>query len=149
MGGELEPATKNTTHQTGITLVELLVVVAILAVLAVGAGIATTSQQGTTDLAWFRTQFDTARALAIQSRQSRGLFVTQSAISTAKTTPEGWAKGTPRTWKSRVSLRSIRPQTGTPDIIMLANGQTTPFAITFDDGVSCQSDGWTGLSCTR
>ncbi|MYM55955.1 prepilin-type N-terminal cleavage/methylation domain-containing protein [Thalassovita mangrovi] len=140
----------------GFTLIELLIAVAVMAVLAVGASLtALGGAREDSDLARFRAQFDTARMLAITGQQSRGLTISSRGMQPAEHGAEGWSPaGRELRWRGRVAL-SV-PQTarmggtGTPDLVFLANGQTTPFRLGFSDGgrvVSCRSDGWTGLTC--
>jgi len=146
------------TADAGVTLVELLVVVAVLAVLGAGSSVLAYRSSGRdaaqSDLAWFRESFDRARLLAIQGRSARGLNVTPSGLQQLSFRNEDWEKGASvRPWQGRVVLAARSPlRNDTPDIVFLANGQTTGFSIQFSNGASlsqrCETDGWADLQCS-
>ena len=160
MGPELEPV--SSAPDAGFTLIELLISVAVLAVLAVGAALALprSGGGGASDLALFRSQFATARSLAITGQQSRGLRIDPQGLTAAFRGDGGW-QNADRTlrWRGRVAYqpRSLQAAVASnrgagdpPGLVVLATGQTTAFDITFGSGGSsrrCQSDGWTGLTC--
>jgi len=173
VGPELEPVCKAVPgaesgyHTAGFTLIELLISVAVLAVLAVGATLALSSgaPRAGNDLALFRSQFTAARQLAITGQQARGLKITPEGLQLALSSDSGWQiSERVLPWRGRVAFvaRSVgqsvaqntRTQAGAPDILLLADGQSTPFDITFTPVFAqrsatrrCQSDGWTGLQC--
>lgn len=173
MGPELEPVCKagpgaeSGYHTAGFTLIELLISVAVLAVLAVGATLALPggAPRAGNDLALFRSQFTAARQLAITGQQARGLKITPEGLQLALSNDSGWQiSERVLPWRGRVAFvaRSVgqsaaqntRTQAGAPDILLLADGQSTPFDITFTPVFAqrsatrrCQSDGWTGLQC--
>lgn len=173
MGPELEPVCKagpgaeSGYHTAGFTLIELLISVAVLAVLAVGATLALPggAPRAGNDLALFRSQFTAARQLAITGQQARGLKITPEGLQLALSSDSGWQiSERVLPWRGRVAFvaRSVgqsaaqntRTQAGAPDILLLANGHSTPFDITFTPAFAqrsatrrCQSDGWTGLQC--
>tara|TARA_R110002049_G_scaffold44333_3_gene129869 strand:- start:116265 stop:116753 length:489 start_codon:yes stop_codon:yes gene_type:complete len=142
----------------GVTLVELLVVVAVLAVLAVGTSVLALrsgTDRAETDLALFRSSYDTARTLAIEGRSPQGLNVAAQGLARLRHGADGWhAPDSLRRWQGRVTLAMSGPPPpfDAPDIILLATGQTSAFSIVFDPGNAaprrCQSDGWTGLTCS-
>ncbi|GLT08815.1 type II secretion system protein [Sulfitobacter sp. PR48] len=154
----MEPELKsNPAPDRGFTLIELLVVISVLAVLSVGATLAV-SGRGTdsaaSDRAWFETQFRALQDLAMQGRNSKGLNITPEGLGFARRTDQGWDIGDPvRRWQSDVTIANLQPRPGLdePQIILLANGQTTAFNILFSGSRgasrSCRSDGWTGLKC--
>ncbi|WP_323783834.1 prepilin-type N-terminal cleavage/methylation domain-containing protein [Thalassovita sp.] len=142
--------------EAGFTLIELLITVAIMAILAVGVSLsAARGPKERSDLALFRDQFNTARAMAIAGGQSRGLQLGPRGLQLAERTATGWQiSDQVLRWRGRVSLRvPFDTDAGgrdTPDLVVLATGQTTAFDISFADRgrvESCRSDGWTGLIC--
>lgn len=154
MEPELKP---DPAPDRGFTLIELLVVISVLAVLSVGATLAV-SGRGTdsaaSDRAWFETQFRALQDLAMQGRNSKGLSITPEGLGFARRTGEGWDIGNPvRRWQGDVTIANMRPRAepDEPQIVLLANGQTTAFDIRFSGNrgasQSCRSDGWTGLKC--
>jgi prepilin-type N-terminal cleavage/methylation domain-containing protein len=173
VGPELEPVCKAGSgadsgyHTAGFTLIELLISVAVLAVLAVGATLALPggAPRAGNDLALFRSQFTAARQLAITGQQARGLKITPEGLQLALSSDSGWQiSERVLPWRGRVAFvarsadqsaaRNTRTQVGAPDILLLADGQSTPFDITFTPVFAqrsttrrCQSDGWTGLQC--
>ncbi|MBD3664937.1 prepilin-type N-terminal cleavage/methylation domain-containing protein [Sulfitobacter sp. TSTF-M16] len=143
-----------------MTLIELLVVTTVLSVLAVGASltaIRNITPAPDADMAWFRTQFDTQRNLAIQGRATRGLRITAQGLGFARRTATGWQINAPtRAWAGKVTIANVEPRLvagslAVPDLIMLATGQSSAFDVVFTDGAAstrrCRSDGWTGLTC--
>ena len=160
MGAELtHPPLTAKRADAGVTLVELLVVVAVLAVLGVGSSIMAFRGDGSdaahSDHAWFQANYERARLLAIEARSPRGLNITASGLQRLSFGPDGWEGDAPaRKWQGRVTLANQRPRprSGMPDIMLLANGQSTAFTINFHNGVTarqrCETDGWTGLQCS-
>jgi prepilin-type N-terminal cleavage/methylation domain-containing protein len=149
-----------THRETGVTLIELTVVTAVLAVLAVGVSltaIRSAAPAVETDMAWFRTQFATQQSLAIQARATRGLRISPQGLSLARRTVDGWQITAPsRPWSGRVTIADVAPRLSVgaktaPDVILLANGQSSSFEVVFahhgNDSRRCRSDGWTGLTC--
>lgn len=144
-------------QDAGLTLIELLVVVTVLAVLGVGASLVASGQgrdAATSDRVWFETQFAALQGLAVQGRTAKGLSVSAKGLSFARMTPEGWQiNPAARRWRGKVSLTRLNPPRtlNSPDIVLLANGQSSAFDIQFTaaGGTSqkCRSDGWAGLSC--
>lgn len=154
----MEPELKNShAPDQGFTLIELLVVISVLAVLSVGATLAVSGRgmdTAASDRAWFEAQFRALGDLAMQGRTSKGLSITPQGLSFAHRTGDGWDIGNPvRPWQGTVTVASLRPRPAVdaPEIILLANGQSTAFNIRFSGNrgasQSCQSDGWTGLTC--
>ena len=141
----------------GFTLIELVVVVAVLSVLAVGAGLVA-SRSGAAadagDLNRFRGQFETARARAIQGRQALGFEITARGFQSTRRTAEGWEPGArEQRWRGRVVFlqRSARRLPDAPDIVILPDGRTSAFSLSFSGGsqrgLRCTSDGYSGLIC--
>jgi len=137
----------------GFTLIELLVVVAVLAVLSVGAtltlgrGGATASQ----DMTLFRQIFDQQRAMSITGQQVRGLKLMPRGLFTGQYRTSGWELSNVQVGFSGQAILSARTVVGTPpedpQIVILPNGQTTPFSVVFSGGGRCETDGWKGLVC--
>jgi len=153
------PPSAFSRSDAGVTLVELLVVVAVLAVLGVSSSLLAFRGDGAdaarSDLAWFQANYDRARLLAIEGRSPQGLNVTAQGLQRLVVRAERWQGDPPaRRWQGRVTLAAQGAVAlhGAPDIMLLANGQTTPFSINFNDrgraGQRCESDGWTGLQCS-
>ncbi|MBE1291299.1 MAG: prepilin-type N-terminal cleavage/methylation domain-containing protein [Rhodobacteraceae bacterium] len=139
----------------GFTLIEALVVTAVLSVLAVGLTLGS-GAQSPDDQARFEQRFETAQALAMQGRQTRGFFVTEERLRQAVLTAEGWLPlGEGLRWHGAVGFSADRPSFGSaeerPDIILLPTGQTTVFTIDFagtgQGSRWCESDGWRGVQC--
>ncbi|WP_373051199.1 prepilin-type N-terminal cleavage/methylation domain-containing protein [Thalassovita aquimarina] len=152
----LAPGATPPPHDAGFTLIELLIAVAVMAVLAVGVSLtALRGPREESDLALFRSQVETARLLAVTGQQSRGLNITARGMRLAKHTDSGWTQSENELlWRGRVVLdvpTTARPGgIDTPSLVFLANGQTTPFRVTFSHAgrsAECRSDGWTGLTC--
>lgn len=137
----------------GFTLIELLVCVAILAVLAVAASLALPrgSSPGSRDRALFQSQFEAARQLAVSGGQSRGLAITPQGLQMVQRGAGGWQDpGRLQRWQGSAvfARRGAAAAPGAPQIQFLANGRTSAFRLSFQDGSTCESDGWAGLSCT-
>jgi prepilin-type N-terminal cleavage/methylation domain-containing protein len=144
---------KLTPSDAGVTLIELLVVVAVLAVLAVGVSITTMRGSGDgaqSDIAWFQSQFEQHRALAITSASSFGMIANPKELRITQHQSGGWApQESARRWRDRMVFSSRSPKTNfnAPDIVMLASGQSTAFEITFGTAHTCITDGWGPLTC--
>lgn len=144
--------------ESGVTLIELVIVVAVMATLAVGVTLAA-GRPGTgagDDRALFRAQFDTARALAVLEGRRRGLAITPQGRQAMALGPQGWdALGPRQGWagpvdfqvtERRADLRRGAARGTAPQIELLPNGRSTAFVIRFGT-TRCHSDGWTGLRC--
>lgn len=141
----------------GFSLLELVVVTAMMSILAVGATLSvgmSRREAVATDQRHFRDTFETARALAIRERGKRGLRVTPQGMTVTRHGPDGWTtRETERPWSGRISLysRSGGPAGPIPEIVLLPNGRSTAFEITFtaDGEVAqvCRTDGWSRLLC--
>ena len=143
---------------TGMTLIELLVVVAILAVLAVGvtltvgrADAGKTSRDADLFLDLWQRQADFAR----QTRTPHGVDVDARSVRPMRLGAAGWeANGALIRLDSRATVATERrPSTaGGPDLVLLPDGQSAAFQITFSDPASsepteCHSDGWKRVTC--
>lgn len=144
-------------HSAGFTLIELVIVVAVLSVLAVGAGLVA-SRSGRaaeqSDLQRFRQQFETVRARAIQGRQALGIKITAKGFRGAHQAEQGWVMSQQENrWRGRAVLQSDGPRqdTDAPDIILLSNGRSSAFTLSFFTSgarrARCVSDGFSGLTC--
>jgi len=138
--------------QAGVTLIELVVVVAVMAVLAVGASLSAgrSTSGAQSDLSRFRDAYDQTRSLAVHGAEQRGLVITSQGRRVALWREGDWQiSKRMQPWRGPVSYlvkggRRGRP--GQPNLIFLANGQTSAFSIQLGR-VRCHSDGWTGLIC--
>lgn len=162
MGGELTPDRRCVGvipkhRDAGVTLIELLVVVAVLAVLAVGVTITAVRGQGAAtaaDAQSFARAFDLARHLAVHSRQSQGLQITSTEWRLMRRTAQGWVEAAPaRAWRGRATLSTDHTvfDPDTPEIVVLATGQSSAFDLVFStrgDVARCASDGWDGVTCS-
>lgn len=137
----------------GFTLIELLVAVAVLAVLAVGASLAATRGTGGADDAQrFAQSYASARQLAVQGQERRGLAITPRGSRSTRYAEETWQDTAPEIrWRGRVAFapQGARQPATLPEIVFLPNGRTSAFTIRFGGtgGQVCTSDGWTGLTC--
>ncbi len=142
----------NAAETGGFTLIEALVVTAVLSVLAVGLALGS-GARGHGDQQQFIQRFETAQALAVQGRQTRGLYVTETRLRPAVLTAEGWLPlGEGVRWHGAVGFSADRPSFSAtkdhPDIVLLPTGQATAFTIHFTQaGQQCRSDGWSGVQC--
>lgn len=138
----------------GFSLIEVLIAVTILAVLAAGASLSAgrTGTNSETDQALFQRNFEVLSQLAITGAQTRGMRLTPKGMQLATRTAMGWdiSERVVR-WRGKVSATTKDPSAvDQPDLVFLANGESTPFSIVFADGKAvnrCQSDGFTGLTC--
>ncbi len=139
----------------GFSLIEVLVAVAVLAVLAAGVSLSVgrAGAKSETDQALFQRNFDTLRQLAITGAQTRGIQVSPKGMQLATRTEAGWEVSERiMAWRGQVTAVTESPSASasTPDLVLLANGESTAFAIVFSDGSDvrrCGSDGYTGLTC--
>ena len=146
-------------HPTaGFSLIELVVVVAVMSVLAVGASLMASRgdhSPGRSDLQRFQQQFETAHARAIQGRQQLGFEVTVQGFRLKHHSETGWHPSAQlNRWRSRVVLQSQTPRQSaqSPHIVLLPNGQTSAFTLSFSASgdaprLICTSDGYSELSC--
>lgn len=136
--------------------------VAVLSVLAVGVGLSATRSGpsgGQADAQRFERYMQTARAQAIQGRQTLGLFMTGTGYIPAVRSAKGWEKRTQATrWRAPATLQLKTPRRGPndPDIVLLPNGQLTAFTLSFASGAFasrgsgktvCRSDGNEAVTC--
>ncbi|WP_204115944.1 prepilin-type N-terminal cleavage/methylation domain-containing protein [Shimia biformata] len=144
--------------EAGFTLIEALIVTAVLSVLAVGLVLGLGRHgPGSSDQARFARAFGTAQALAVQGRETRGIFVTDRGMGQAVLTAEGWLElGRGTRWRGRVSLSAVRSPglSDAPEVILLPTGEASVFSVSFADAGGtagadgrCESDGWSGLTC--
>ncbi|WP_136439666.1 pilus assembly FimT family protein [Pacificoceanicola onchidii] len=138
----------------GFTLIELLVSVAIISVLSVGASLAVSRGTGQqqSDMSLFQSRYETARQMAVLGQQTMGLDIAPGGLRSVTKDLSGWQKpGQLQRWRGRVSLsadRTAPPGVPAPDLVFLANGQTNAFRVAFGSSGFCESDGWTGLTCS-
>ncbi|AZV80665.1 prepilin-type N-terminal cleavage/methylation domain-containing protein (plasmid) [Parasedimentitalea marina] len=150
MGLKLE--TQPIHSDAGFTLIELLVSLAILAVLAIAAVLSLPrgAAPSDRDMALFQIQFSSTRQRAITGHQSLGLALSLQGLRRAEKLKDGWQFSTQlQRWQGPVHLvpSDRAAASDTPEIILLATGQTSAFHINFGSGGRCESDGWTGLTC--
>lgn len=139
----------------GFSLIEVLITVAVLAVLAAGVSLSVGRGGGgsETDQALFQRNFDSLQQLAITGAQTRGIQLSPKGMQLATRTDAGWEVSEQViAWRGRVTAATNGPSAiaNTPDLVLLANGQSTAFSIVFSDGGDvrrCGSDGFTGLTC--
>ncbi|WP_420568727.1 type II secretion system protein [Thalassovita sp.] len=138
----------------GFTLIELLVVVAIISVLAVGATLAVgrSGSSGQSDRALFAKTHERMRGLAVSGQQVRGLRFDPRGMFTADYGTKGWDISETRiSWAGRVAVdvpgSARNTRFDVPQVIYLPTGRTTAYSIRFQDGSSCQTDGWGPLTC--
>lgn len=145
MGRKLDPST------AGFSLVELVVVVAILSVLAVGASLVAVSRdREPADIHILTQSFERVRSAAVQSRQTQGLRLTPQGIAVFDRRDGDWvARGTERRWRGRVQVSTDLPRQGRdgPNVVLLANGTVSGFAVNFAQGARCVLDRARGLTC--
>jgi len=146
---------------TGVSLIELLVVVAVLSVLAIGVSLPLRDggSQAPADAARFASMFERTRTLAIHGQTQQGLRLTSRDMALMKLTADGWQTSRQSIrFQGRADFRTKTPANAlsaldAPEIIFLPNGQTTPFDLIFFGSGSrsavCKSDGWMGVECTR
>ncbi|WP_425099666.1 pilus assembly FimT family protein [Tropicibacter sp. S64] len=152
----MDPAVRQSGHprDAGFTLIELLVSVAILSILSVGASLALSRSdtRREADMALFQLRYDSARQLAILRQQRHGLDIGPEGLRVVTHALTGWQDpGSLTRWRGRVSLSAEPagpPGVPAPGIVFLATGQTNAFRIAFGATGRCESDGWTGLTCT-
>lgn len=146
MGRKLGP-----DKTAGFSLVELVVVVAVLSTLAVGASLVAVSRdREPADIHILSQSFERARSAAVQSRQTQGLRLTPRGVTGFVRQEGGWvAKGSERRWRGRVRVSADLPRQGRdgPNVVLLANGTVSGFAVNFTNGAACVQDALTGLTC--
>lgn len=150
----MEPAVTPPTGldlDTGVTLIELVVVLAVLVSLVLGVTLTrgAVRPRSDSDLMGFRSAYDQARSLAVHGQRRRGLLLNAEGWRLAWAGAEGWrVSDRLQPWRGRVSYHIDGPRAApeTPDILFLPTGQTSGFSIQFDQ-ITCGSDGWTGLLC--
>jgi prepilin-type N-terminal cleavage/methylation domain-containing protein len=138
----------------GFTLIELLVVIAILSVLSVGATLAMGrfGGAGPTDRTLFTKTHERLRGLAVAGQQVRGLRFDPRGMFTASYGIEGWDISETRiSWAGRVAVDvpGAARNTGldVPQVVYLPTGRSSAYSIRFQDGSSCETDGWGPLTC--
>ena len=147
----------NDNPAAGFSLIELVVCVAVLAVLAVGAGLVA-SRSGSaalqSDSKRFQQHMETARARALQGRQSQGFFVTPTDFSTAVQTHDGWEANTAEMrWRGKAVLQLKEPRLdiNLPHLMLLPDGRISAFTLLLTAGgsgqIRCGSDGIAVVSC--
>lgn len=144
-------------RDAGFTLIELTVVVAVLSVLAVGVGLSATrsgTSAAATDAQRFERYMRTARAQAIQGRQTLGLFMAGDGYVPATKAVDGWDKrAEPTRWRAPATFQRKGPGRApdTPHIVILPDGRMTPFTLSFartgNSRATCSSDGTAGMTC--
>ena len=150
-------------QDAGFTLIELAVVVTILAILSVGIGasmsFARLTPQADDDLILFEERLAQLQAQAVYKQTPQGLRITNTGwqIQRFDPTAHTWDKGGRVTrWKNAVFFQKspLAKRGGnrrqSPDIVLLPDGRSTPFEITFthnSTSIQCRNDGWTGLRC--
>jgi type II secretion system protein H len=139
----------------GFSLLELMVVVAVLGALTVGGTLLAgrSAGQGESDAQLFKTQFQTLHTLAITGGQTRGLRMNTTDMRAATHTAQGWQFAqTPIRFAGRavlsVSTTARQSRADAPDILFLSSGRHTPFTLTLGT-VRCETDGWSGLTCSQ
>jgi len=154
MGSGITPQKLNTEPdlQAGVTLIELVVVVAVMATLAVGASLSAgrSTSNAQSDLLTFRDVYSQARALAVHGAEQRGLVISALGYRVALWRNGDWQLSERlQPWRGAVTYLTEggrRARSGQPNLIFLANGQTSAFSIQLGRA-RCNSDGWTGLIC--
>ncbi len=139
----------------GFSLIEVLVAAAVLAVLAAGVSLSVGREgdKTETDQALFQRNFDALAQIAIAGAQTKGMQFTPKGMQLATKRATGWdISEHVLTWRGRATVETDRRATTAtePDLVFLANGESTPFTIVFRDGTDitrCKSDGFTGLTC--
>lgn len=150
-----------TGADSGVSLIELLVVVAVLSVLAVGLSLPLRDDGNrvASDAVRFQSFFDRTRTLAIHSQTKRGLRLTPRDMALMHSTSNGWQVSNQSIrFQVRADFRDQTPPGsevayGAPEITFLPNGQTTAFQLRFFGSGSgtavCESDGWKGMTCDQ
>ncbi|PIE15619.1 MAG: type II secretion system protein GspH [Rhodobacterales bacterium] len=145
--------------QSGFSLIELMVVVAIMAVLSISVtfSLGRTGERSAGDAAKFSQLFDSLQETAILARRPVGLLISEQGWQQLQPDQDGilWQPtGHSARFQSEARLKTTPPPPRRaeplPNVVLLANGQSTAFELAFvseQNTIICRTNGWEGLQC--
>lgn len=141
----------------GFSLIEVLVVLSVLSILSVGAALSvsrSSEARAATDQVRFAKAFENAVSQALQGHKTQGVLISNEGFQMAHRSLEGWqTRSDLRKWQGKAVFAGdvVAPAFGSPQIVILANGRSTPFSIRFSQPAGgsqiCRSTGWSELDC--